>query len=133
MALRTPTGTVTTKIFDFLRQKFFFPWFQILWGLWLRVHHLTKLSLTMSLAQHTRTSWQPFPSGFCWKFHQGESVLAATSNMNALDVKFSIQQCNVLSPADNKISLHIPPCFVPCQHQFHSSYLRPIWMDTLLD
>ena len=41
------------------------------------------------------------PSGFCWKFHQGESVLAATSNMNALDVKFSIQQCNVLSPADN--------------------------------
>lgn len=55
----------------------------------------------ISTAQHTRTSWQPFPSGFCWKFHQGESVLATTSNMNALDAKFSIQQCNVLSPADN--------------------------------
>lgn len=63
--------------FRFLRQKSLFPWDQIHWELWLQAHHSTKGSQSFSSDIHpgpkgTRAPFQPFPSGYCWKFHRGE-------------------------------------------------------------
>ena len=43
------------------------------WELWLQAHHMTKLSSSNNPPNSfNRQSKQPFPRGFCWKFHQGE-------------------------------------------------------------
>ena len=59
--------------FRYLRQKSLFPWDEVHWELWLQAHHMTKLSSSNNPPNSfNRQSKQPFPRGFCWKFHQGE-------------------------------------------------------------
>ena len=58
--------------FRFLRQKTLFSWDQIHWELWLQAHHMTKTASAFSSESRNKNSRQPFPSGFCWKFHRGE-------------------------------------------------------------
>ena len=63
--------------FPFLRQKTLFPRDQIHRELWLQAHHIPKGAQSFSSDIHsgpkgTRVPFQPFPSGYCWKFHRGE-------------------------------------------------------------
>ena len=60
--------------FRYLRQKTLFPWDEVHWEEWLQAHHMTKISSSNipSSSFNNRQSKQPFPRGFCWKFHQGE-------------------------------------------------------------
>ena len=65
------------KNFRFLRQKTLFPWDQIHWELWLQAHHIPKGSQSFSPdipsgSKDARAPFQPFPFGYCWKFHRGE-------------------------------------------------------------
>ena len=61
--------------FRYLRQKSLFPWDEVHWELWLQAHHMTKGpspgGVHMSSAAN-KPAKQPFPRGFCWKYHQGE-------------------------------------------------------------
>ena len=69
---------------------FLFDWDQFHWELWLQVHHMQKAApVALSDARNI------FPSGYCWKFHRGKNVLAATSTMNVVNVDLSTQPTNV--------------------------------------
>ena len=59
--------------FRFLRQKSLFPWDEIHWELWLLAHHMNRNSFQpLSQVSSVKQIKQPFPRGFCWKFHQGD-------------------------------------------------------------
>ena len=59
--------------FRFLRQKSLFPWDEIHWELWLLAHHMNRNSFQpSSQVSSAKQIKQPFPRGFCWKFHQGD-------------------------------------------------------------
>ena len=58
--------------FRFLRQKTLFPWDQIHCELWLQAHHKNRTALAVSPESSHKNSRQPFPTGFCWKFHPGD-------------------------------------------------------------
>ncbi len=59
--------------FRFLRQKSLFPWDEIHWELWLQAHHMNRNSFQpSSQVSSAKQLKQPFPRGFCWKFHQGD-------------------------------------------------------------
>lgn len=59
--------------FRFLRQKSLFPWDEIHWELWLQAYHMNRNSFQpSSQVPSAKQIKQPFPRGFCWKFHQGD-------------------------------------------------------------
>ena len=59
--------------FRYLRQKSLFPWEEIDWELGFQAHHMTRSSSQGNLTNNiNRQVKEPFPRGFCWKFHQGD-------------------------------------------------------------
>ena len=65
--------------FRFLRQKSLFPWDEIHWELWLQAHHMNRNSFQpSSQVSSAKQIKQPFPRGFCWKFHQGDQCFGCT-------------------------------------------------------
>ena len=59
-----------------------------------------------------KQSSQPFPKGFCWKFHKAKNVLAANSNMNVSNVGQPTRLFDVVG--QNHLPLHhAPPRHMP--------------------
>ena len=79
--------------FRYLRQKSLFPWDEIHWELWLQAHHMTRSSFPASPGNNAnKQSSQPFPKGFCWKFHQGEKCFGC-------NFKHECFKCGATHPA----------------------------------
>ena len=80
--------------FRYLRQKSLFPWEEIHWELWLQAHHLPSRSSSQGNLASTvnRQFKQPFPRGFCWKFHQGEKCFGC-------NLKHDCFKCGAVHPA----------------------------------
>jgi len=80
--------------FRYLRQKSLFPWDDIHWELWLQAHHMNRNSsqTAMSGSSSARPFKQPFPRGFCWKFHQGDKCFGC-------NFKHECFKCGAAHPA----------------------------------
>ena len=79
--------------FRYLRQKSLFPWEEIHWELWLQAHHMTSSSSQGNPANNiNRQVKQPFPRGFCWKFHQGDKCFGCNFKHNCF-------KCGAVHPA----------------------------------
>ena len=79
--------------FRYLCQKSLFPWEEIHWELWLQAHHMTSSSSQGNPANNiNRQVKQPFPRGFCWKFHQGDKCFGCNFKHNCF-------KCGALHPA----------------------------------
>ena len=79
--------------FRYLRQKSLFPWDEIHWELWLQAHHMNRSSFQTTLPNtSTKPIKQPFPRGFCWKFHQGDKCFGC-------NFKHECFKCGAAHPA----------------------------------
>ena len=96
--------------FRFLRQKTLFPWDQIHSELWLQAYHINKTAPVVSSESHRTHSRQPFPFGFCWKFHRGEKC-------SGCKYKHVCFKCGTQDPANQ--------CTFPSRQRLNSPKMSP--------